>query len=293
MNFILTSDFHLCDDVPRCRLETQEEWYDTQRYTLSQIVNKANEVSAPLYITGDVFDKPTCSMRLLNIAQETLSMVVKGTFILIGNHDVQFHSLSNLPNSAIGVLLNSSNIFRMSECVHPAEWGFHAYDFGTQPEEGGDTLMFMHLLVLEEKIPIIQAISAHELAEKYEYADWMFVGDNHRSFHVRIDKRSVVNPGTIIRRTADLRNYKPGFCLVDTDADSVDWFDLEEREDMFTDDYIVDVKEDKDRLAQIVSSLKDQEGLTLDFRANCLEALKKNKQLMLKTRQYIQELLEV
>ena len=117
MRFILTADWHLRATPPRCRID--KDWIETQRKALEQVYKYALGYKCSVFVVGDIFHSNSdVSFQCIQMVQDLadkLDKIEQGLFILCGNHDLLYHSSQNIDKSAIGILLKSNNIYKISD----------------------------------------------------------------------------------------------------------------------------------------------------------------------------------
>jgi DNA repair exonuclease SbcCD nuclease subunit len=264
MKAIITADWHIRSDRPRCRLD--EDWVETQRKIIEFIVDEANKKSCDIYHIGDFFHIPRQPEELVNMIIDELLGLDGGQdiFIMPGNHDLAYHSYDNLDKSSYGLLTRSFSVLhKIEDYVHKrANIGGEYFNY------------FIHTLTFPNKkeqivikdIPI--GTTAEDLLEKYPEAKYIFTGDYHKNFHYEKEDRYVINPGCINRQKADMIDYKPGIYYVDTDNNIIEFIELPDKADMVTDEYIKNEKEREERISSFVEKVLKNEKMTFDFMSN-------------------------
>jgi DNA repair exonuclease SbcCD nuclease subunit len=289
--FIICADLHIRSDCPRCRID--ENWEETQRLMIQEIVSIANNHKCPLVITGDLTDSSSIPVRLLIMLIEEFSKIDKEVCLLAGNHCLAYHSINNVKNSSIGLLLSvSKGHNKIVEGM--SEYGQWAH-FNTELQGDETGLLFIHRLVFESiktMPPNVSAITASDLLKEYPDSKWIFLGDNHSFFHYEKNGRHVLNPGCTIRQKSDEQKYKPSVCYVDTDKEIVERIFLNDNIEMVNDSYLVEENERENRIEAFVEGIKKNGKISLDFLSNLEEGIKKNKKLSIETIQCIRELCE-
>ena len=288
---IITADWHLSQTKPRARCD--EDWIKTQTELVNQVYEKAVEKDCDIFIVGDIFHSNSdVSFEVISIVQNLAKKLkIKGLklYIICGNHDLLYHSSSNLNKSAVGVLLHSENIYsvtKYSEDVSGANF---------DEETENKRIVFKHVLAFadESKIPPhVEAITAQELLDEYDEAKFIFLGDNHHSFIYENKGRKVINSGCLIRRNSDFKSYVPIIYYVDEENDICESFEIIDNEQLIDDSYILQENEREERIDNFVQKLKDTESVSLDFLANVETALQSNE-LESDLKEVVEELLEV
>lgn len=298
MKFICTADWHIRATKPRCRID--EDWIQTQRQALDQIVKISKDKKAPVMVVGDLFHSNSdVSFECIQMVQQMADELGE-LYILAGNHDLPYHSSENIEKSAIGVLFNSQNIFMI------ADW-FEKYHFNTggkflysasnfdEQDYTNAKVVFKHTLVFPDAKsipPNCDGTTAKELLEEFPNAEWIFCGDYHHNFHYQKNGRHVVNSGCLLRQASDFKDYQCGVYFCDTDKNIVEFIPIIDSEQLIDDSYILQENEREERIDNFVQKLKDTESVSLDFLANVESALQSNE-LESDLKEVIEELLEV
>lgn len=268
MQLLIAADLHLRGDRPRCRLD--DDWYVAQAHALKQLKNYVNSIGAPLCIIGDIFHTASVPPWVVVLFMNYLNKMKQPVYALPGNHDLPYHSYESVENSAYGILKESGKI-------RPLEEIGRAAPYGEEPKGNKDSgLLFLHTLVFptsEEIPPNSKARTARELLSDYPDAQWIFTGDMHHAFHYEHKGRHVVNPGCLMRQTADMKDYQPNVAFVDTELASVTWHPIIDRGELVTDSYLKAESERKERIESFVEKVQASGPVSLDFRHNLLQAL--------------------
>jgi len=281
MQGLISADWHLRADKPRCRLD--DDWEETQRATVEHIITIANKRNTDLFIVGDLFDTPVVPMRLVVMLIEELSKIKQHVYFIAGNHDLPYHSSENINNSAIGIL-NSMKGNHLK--ITGGSVGIHAAYANFGDEIVGDKhtkKLFLHTLVFPNTKsipPNCEAVTASQLLAEHKWADWIFTGDMHTGFHYEKDERHVVNPGCILRQAADMVDYKPIMYYVNTEKNIVEEIELPDTGEMVTDSYLRAEEERDDRITAFVEGIKRGEKISLSIVDNIKNAIKKNKKTL-------------
>lgn len=275
MRFVLTADWHLREDRPRCRKD--ENWLGTQKSALNSIFAICDKTKANLYVVGDIFHRSNefKMVRDVQILADDLERVGLKLYYLCGNHDLKYHSSLNLNSSAIGLLRSSNNCRLIKD--NPFE-NLDAPNFDEMPRDDVDYL-FLHTLCfpdMKSMPPNVNAVCAKDLLEEFPKVNWIFTGDYHRNFHYKWKGRHVVNPGCLLRQASDMKDYECGVYYIDTEKEIVDFIRIIDNEELVDDSYIVEQKERDERIDDFVSKLGETKAVSLDFIDNVEKAMRAN-----------------
>lgn len=272
MRFIVSADWHLREDRPRCRVD--EDWIGVQRRALEQLETYCEKYHCDLVVVGDLFHRST-EFRMVRLVQSLayrLSVRNLKLYYLAGNHDLLYHSTANLDRSAIGLLESTNNCFYISDlAIHSVS----APNFDEECDDSKEHL-FIHTLCfpdMKSMPPNVNAVCAKDLLGEHPNAKWIFTGDYHHSFHYEWNGRHVVNSGCLIRQAVDMKDYRCGAYFVDTDGNVVEFLPIEDDADMVDDAYIVDEKVRDERIGEFVDKLKGTKAVSFDFADNVEKAL--------------------
>jgi predicted phosphodiesterase len=283
MKLLITADWHVRGDSPRCR--TDEDWVDSQRKDIQFIVHtaKAQGVDA-IMIVGDVFHQPRAATEAVNMVLEELKKF-PSVYILPGNHDLPYHDYANIERSSIGTLLKS---FPELGKADPETYGSELKFMDAQPfgldEPGTAPIRFVHRLVFPnaEARPI-EGIgqTAEELAEEFKGNDIIICGDYHHAFIQVFGSQMVINPGCINIQAADMMDYSPVVFIADIPAgQSRPWraevrtIPIPQMGGIVTDAYLRQEEEREDRMEAFLTAVSGSASVTLSFRDNLEKAAK-------------------
>jgi hypothetical protein len=278
-NLIVTADWHLRDDRPRCRPKC-EDWFKLQMDSLDFVYTEACEHDADVCICGDIFHYDKVSNELLNMFLSiALGQLETKTYILPGQHDLLYHSLETIDKTSYGVLEKiagerSTPLRLMQDIGRVAPFGMNTFE-GTE-----NGLYFTHILCFNTVNSFGNWVSAKELFQNVPRADIIFAGDNHNGFEYYGENgQAVVVPGCLIRQAYDMRDYKPSVVLYSSRND--DNFEIKRIQNVvdtgeLVQDSHVEKKEMKDEnIGVFVEMLKgvSTKKFTLSFLDNLKEAI--------------------
>lgn len=291
MRFLLTADWHVQGERPRCRRDP--DWLLTQQQAIRFVVDLANERECPLFILGDIFNTPRVATPVVVMLGGELLRAKVPVRILAGNHDLPYHRYENVNDCSFGILrqyfqeLTPTN-FHWNDQITAAPFG----------KDNGDVLAwiaFTHQLVFPDEAsrpgPAVGK-TASELCDQFPNARWIFTGDYHHAFDVEVlparlegyqdgdpgDLVRVVNPGCLLRQAADMLNYQPKVAIVDTDEGTVEWVDVPDPgelqlEGVVTDDYLREAEVRDEKVSAFIEAIQSRGAVSLSFRENLLKAL--------------------
>jgi DNA repair exonuclease SbcCD nuclease subunit len=264
MIYLVTADWHLRPDAPRCRID--KDWEDTMRRMIKFIMKVQSNLEAELVVVGDLFDfsqQPPWTVNMF------LELVGKGT-VFAGNHDFKHRNMNEIEASSIGHVLKNP---RYKSCVPEFDEDFYQLN--------GDVLLCHRLVFKPENAGLAKfknGISAQDLVdlaiEKHPGYEWIFIGDNHHHFHYESDEGiHVVNPGSPLIYNASMIGEETGFYIVDTEDPKkpVSFCEVPDSSEAVTDQYLRDAEEHKEKMEEFVASIDNPEVETMDFFELCDE----------------------
>jgi len=286
---IITADWHLRSNRPRCRLDPN--WIETQKNALNQIAKYARENEADVFVIGDIFHSTNeTTNEVIGLVQELAGQLFeecgKSLYILAGNHDLPQHNLDNIYRSAFNILINTKNIFHIRDYDGFVEFGYKhsAGDFGEQDENL--QIIFKHVLCFPEtaKIPPSDKIvKPSELFAQFDNAKYIFTGDYHRQFIYEGKKKktqTLLNPGCLLRQAADTIAYVTSVFLVEFQNQNKELkytsLPIVDNEEMVTDEYIENEVMRNSRIEAFIERIKENEHVTFDFITNVHNLMNSN-----------------
>ncbi len=280
---ILVSDLHLTDSTPVSRTDD----YITAQICKLQFLQSlsAKNNNCPILCAGDVFDHWKASPWLCSMAFNFLPRPFIG---IPGQHDLPEHSLEELPRSALSLLgYVDSELFILTgeEMEYESKFQIVGLPFGKlkkfdvsmlkQPlRKDRVKVMMLHELTWKSKRPSWDKGSWTDLElinEFGEYFDLILTGDNHGGFVTKHDDCLLVNPGSMLRKTADQEDYKPRCYLYYADLNDVFPVHFPVEKNVHTREHIDRKKEHDERITAYISRMKENWEIGLSFRKN-LEA---------------------
>lgn len=269
MRYLLSADWHLRDDRPRCRVD---DWFQTQKERLQFIASTINEYECPMIVAGDIMDNGANSQALENMIIQELKKADYPIYTIAGNHDLHYHSLKHIHKSTYWVLHQAGVIQHLTKddnaFITPFQYGEEMYD--------GKHIAVIHRLVFNKQIPpyIHNGITAQELLNTYSYK-LIVSGDNHESFVVKQDDNYIVNPGPLFRQKAD-EKHKPLYIYYYNNGD-VKKISVPYNTEDVQQEYLLDEKERENRFQVFVERIQVSHDLGLSFTDNIEQALQTNE----------------
>jgi len=281
---ILTADWHIRADSPVCRTDDfQAAMWKKIRFIFElthEFMTRDNEDSIPILFAGDLGHRPQWPNWLIEKFMgeiDNYNAFPIRLMMVAGQHDAPEHNLDLLPRSGVGVLMRSEYVTQIDD-IQP-DILIEGFDYGKKIKKirNGGSVAVAHQLVIEDKPewPGQVADSAKSLLKKFPQYDLILTGDNHKAFVVEYEGRILVNPGSMMRTTADQINHKPRVYL--WDGEGVEPVYLPIEEGVISREHI-DIGQDRDhRISAYIERLNANYEIGLDFKKNMVDHLKANR----------------
>lgn len=216
--FIVCADLHIDSRCPRYR---KDNYWETVQEKLLWIVATANDRNARLIIAGDIFDSSKCTQKVVNTVIAIFKEAKYVPYVVAGQHDLKFHT--DIEETPFFTLI-SAGVVRLIEGAYEE---FTGVGFGQEVPEKHTKFLIIHKSITPDEPPFFlpDAISAVDAFSKYAGYTYIVAGDYHVPFvkqkkSVRMN-RYIINCGTMMRNTKDMKNYIPKIFEIDTDANTV------------------------------------------------------------------------
>lgn len=256
---ILSADWHIRASKPVCRTDT---FLIAQESKVEFIVELAKKYECPILVSGDLGNNPQWANWLLR----WFIWITEGVDIITipGQHDLPNHRLEDVEKSGIGVLGESKTIKligtqqrEIPEIIGVANHWVVPFPFGCpistiEYEKPDEPMVAMtHQMIIEDQSLWDGQIapSGHSILKKFPEYKLILSGDNHNPFVSKYKGRLLVNPGPIMRTTADQIDYKPRVYLWYADTNTVKPVFLPIEEGVVSRDHI-DIEEERDTIME-------------------------------------------
>ncbi len=275
---LITADWHLRKDVPRCRAIPEGDWIDYQLQRVWSIMCIAEERGADVLLAGDIFNNARAGSDQLvsGLLNALFSFRDVRVGILPGNHDLLYHSMDYINRSTLGQLWQIALAGRTN--LVPA-WeleGVCGAPFGVDDSLGQGDIRVLHALTFprDKDIPgyIEDAESGESLLEKYQ-EKIIVTGDYHGAWDIKEEGRRVINPGCLAIQAADMEDYTPGVYLLSSMEEAPEWVACPEDGDTISREFLDQETERDERIQAFIEGLSRESGVTLDFKANLDKAV--------------------
>ena len=276
---ILMSDPHLRLDVPVCRSEAEFE--PTQWMKLNFISDLQRIHNCPVLCGGDLFHHWKASPELLS---KTMQWLPRNFHTIYGQHDLPQHSLLNKDKSGI-FALETAGALTVLPGVH----------WGQDPEKASKVLDYMNddedYTVMQRRILVWHKMNyqgkmpwpgctdpkAGKLLRKFPEYDLILTGDNHKPFTEEYENRILVNPGSLMRQSADQADFRPRVYLYYAETNTVEAVYIPIQSGSVSRDHLERSSERNARISAFVEKIEGEWLSGLDFETNLEEFFKANR----------------
>lgn len=276
---ILTGDWHLREDQPRCRTDNfwGAQWKKVKFIKELQDEYANKYTNCPIFHSGDLFHHWKPSPRLLSWCIDNLPFM----YCIPGNHDLPNHNLGMLQKSGLWTLEKAGKI-----AILQTELGVEKR-WDVLGEKYDRTVAIIHKLINHPQ----SNTTAKGLMKKLKDYDLILTGDNHQHFIEKNKNQLLVNPGSLTRQTADQTEHFPCVVLWDAKNNEYEHVYLPIENNVITREHLVTAKERDVRMEAFVDSLDGDYEVELSFEKN-LKAYFENNRTRKSVREMVQESVE-
>ena len=286
---ILTSDIHLREDTPVCRTDDVLVTMKRKLAWLRELQDKCGGV--PILDAGDLFNQWKPSPGLLSFAIQNLP---PSFYTIPGNHDIPQHSMDLFSKSGLNTLYVGKHLMILDKTA----WNIYGHYFvcgipwkgpltyqlsecSARKDLQNRTVLLYHGLVYDtppwpgaEK----EGDSGSGFLKKVPGFDLIVSGHYHRSFVAQHNNRLLINPGGIMRMTADEADRQPEVYIWYAEDNSVEPVSVPIEKGVVVADHLVQQKEKDQRMEAFLSRLGGGDiELGLSFRENLTRYMAQNE----------------
>lgn len=274
---IFTSDWHVRDTTPKCRID---DFSETQWNKIKQVSELQQKYNCPVMHAGDVFDYWKPSPELL---AKCILYFPKEFHTIYGNHDLPQHNLELAYKSGV-YCLAQAKVINLLNGVH---WGTKIKKDVAITLKNRKILVW-HTMTYQGKVPFpgCKAPRSIRILKKLSDYDVILTGHNHKPFTETHANRLLVNPGALTRQTAS-DTFKPRVYLYNAKSNTVKIHYLEINDNAISTEHITEIQEKDNRIHAFISGLSDSLNMELDFTQKVLTTLEANSELKEKTKSLI------
>lgn len=281
-----TSDWHLTDRLPHARCD--EDYFQTQVGKLRWIFEQVSATeNAALVVAGDIFDKPRnpelITYTLISLLREYR---LEDRFIcLAGQHDLLQHNAGLLSHTSFGLL--SQYIPTCYTDYRRLRWGnvfLELFPWGAPiiPKKKGSIVVAHSFVWSEKKEPwpgcdvegMVEEIVAGEIFQN----NGLFVyGDNHDPFIYKARSKTILNCGSLMRKSLDQHEHTPMIYAYYSDTGKIEPLYVPVSPENLLAVKLEEEKEKQKQIEEYIEQLKKGIEVSLDFEKNVRRFLKVNK----------------
>ncbi|MFA5398804.1 MAG: metallophosphoesterase family protein [Methanogenium sp.] len=284
VDFIICSDIHYRENIPVARTD---DYFHEQRNKIMFIKALQEKHGCPVLCAGDVFDKWRISPEFESWAIDYWP----DKFITIpGQHDLPQHNILNFPKSSLHVL-------KVADKVTVINYDFErhyedidgllisGFPWGAEPEKAPKGKRFkialIHTLTVEDDsdflVEMAGATPAKELMKLLSGYDLIVSGDNHKRFIRETEKQLLINPGSMMRMTADQYDHEPGVYLVNKNLEYEFVVFPFLKKEVISREHIEKKEKRDERIEAFVKRIDTDYSISLSFEENLEAFIAKNK----------------
>ena len=281
---IFCADWHLRDSVPVCRTD---DFWEAQWAKVDFVAELQKKYGCRVYHSGDLFHQWKASPYLLST---TLEHLPEYFYTIYGNHDLPQHSMELRDRSGIHTLDTAGGLHVLAGAhtkkEPTAEDGFNLHGYRT---------LVWHEGVWQGKSPWpgCENPTAEEALKKYDMFDLIVTGDFHAPCVERSnDGRLLVNPGSLMRQSADQIDFQPRVYLWSAKTNDVVPAYLPINPDAVSREHLDVMKERDKRIEAFISRLDVDWSTELSFEGNLRKYMSSNN-VDTRTKELIQKAVDL
>jgi DNA repair exonuclease SbcCD nuclease subunit len=280
INAILCSDLHIMEKNPVCRTD---DIMKAMVNKLEWLQNLQRKYKCPVLCAGDIFDHWKPSPLLISTA---LKWLPDNLIAIPGQHDLPQHNLELIEKSGFWALVEAGKLYfkyDVGKKLYDQNYRVYLTPFGKsprQPDKEENNILMLHQLTWQKE-PWPGADpkgNARKLLKDNPDFDLIITGDNHQAFTEEYKGRLLVNPGSMLRKSADQIDFRPRVYLWNAESNAVtaEYYPIEKG--VLTRQHI-DIKEERqNRLDSFIELIQSDEfEITVDFEKNIMKAMEQSK----------------
>lgn len=267
---IICADLHLREDTPICRIDN---YWKAQERKVQYIRALQQKYQCLVFDGGDVFNQWKASPRLLAWAIKAMYRPIT----VAGNHDLPQHSLEMFHSSSLAVL-EAAGVVRVNGVYEERGMTIHAVPWGEKiptirrGSKSYRRVLIHHVMTYDGNSPWPGAEKSVENAlgilDNAQGFDLVVTGDNHKPFVVEDRGRILVNPGSVMRMTADQVDHLPRVYLWNAEGNTVEPHYLPIEAGVVSREHIEEQRVCDERIEAFVSRLHNDVELGISFEQN-------------------------
>jgi len=288
-DLILSADWHLREDQP-------EAWVGDYFSAQEETLNFLNELQAehdfaPMVIAGDIYDKWKVSH---DFERWVMANLPRGRiFVVPGQHDLRHHNIDKFDETALAVLHQGGFVQCLPDGrgkmfddlgtrlgLYGFPWGSSLRAAGRKRNQFARKIAVAHVMTFAKSVPFpgCTADPGHRLMKRLQNFDLIVTGDNHEPFEIERDGTLLVNPGSLMRISADQIKHRPRVYLWNAKKNQVETVYIPQNKGDVSRDHLKAKERRDDRIDAFVSRLgKGKVEISLSFKKNLREVMDKSR----------------
>lgn len=275
---IITADIHLRDNVPVSRTD---DYWTAQWEKIAFIRRLQEEHDCPVLDGGDLLDVWKSSPYLLNHA---ITRLPAKFYTVPGNHEMPGRNLSLMEKSGLAVLEAARviHVLREGEAVLMKDFHLFGFPYGSELKrvkrpEVSRSVAIIHDMVYQDNNAINPHVPGFSAEGSTLPFDLVISGHNHKSFVVRNGEQLWINPGSMMRMSADQVNFRPRVFLWWAEENECEEVFLPIQEDVIDLSHLETQKQKDARLEAFIRRVNDDYDVSLSFEKNLERYFVENK----------------
>lgn len=275
---IICSDLHLTEQTPICRTD---DYIRAQRNKLNFISDLQKQYKCPVLCAGDIFDHWKPSPWLISFALQHLPDQL---IAIPGQHDLPHHNLELIEKSGFWALMQAERILYRIKIFNKLGFALYALPFGMKvPEKSpiedvkDKKILMLHQLTWQKE-PWTGAdpkVNARKLLKDNPDFDLIITGDNHQAFTEEYEGRLLINPGSMMRSTADQIDFRPRVYLWEAESKTAEIVYLPIESGVVTREHLEKKAEHEHRMDAFIELIQSEEfEIGVSFEENVKHVLK-------------------
>lgn len=271
---IATSDWHFWHTAPVWR-SNEKNWLEAMGRQLFQVLQAAHDHNCDIFMAGDVFDHYNPIPETINYLKKCL---IHQIYAVPGQHDLEHHCLEHLEKTGFETLTGSNILYYPQQAyynhdgiqVYFAPWGTDLNSIQVRRMVDVKNILLAHKYVWfdentrygGQEVPGGKLTGLKEVLQQFDFA---IFGDNHIPFRKKIGKCQVINPGTLVKRKIDEKDYKTGYTIMFNDG-SIEFHEFDTSEDVYLEIQVTEQSSLNVSSREFMNELRAMEGEEIDYR---------------------------
>jgi len=274
---IICADLHFRASQPVCRIDDFLEAQINKMKWLADLQKEHDD--CPILCGGDYFHKWKAEPIILSACIKHMPFV----YGISGNHDSKNHNIELMDQTGLQVLhearkinvLNDNWISINGFSVLGVPYGGNIRDIENEEAD----ILICHEMIYQTPEHWQKKNGSQALAflKKHKGYQLIVTGHNHKPFTAEHKGRLLVNPGSLMRMTADQKDYKPRVYLWNKESNTVkiEYVPIDSKAVETV--YLEKTKERDERMESFIDRLQSSKEVGLSFEKNLENYLANNR----------------